>query len=66
VQTRIDLTGLPLGKRLRLLRQAKGLTLFDVAKQLGVYDSRISELERGQREDPGLAAQYEELLASVE
>jgi len=44
-----------LGTRLRALRDAKGLRLEDVRDQTGASIGELSELERGQVEDPRLA-----------
>lgn len=48
-----------LGDRLRRLRQARGLTLTDVAARAGVSPQYLSEIERG-RKDPS-----SEMLAAV-
>jgi transcriptional regulator with XRE-family HTH domain len=39
-----------LGQRIRLLREQKGITLNEFAKELGVSPGYLSELERGKKE----------------
>lgn len=44
------------------LRQAKGMTLTDVARELHTWPSRISDIERQRRSLPELTARYEQWL----
>jgi transcriptional regulator with XRE-family HTH domain len=37
------------GSKLRAIREAKGLTLTDVAKQAGIAPAHLSRVERGRR-----------------
>lgn len=50
---------------LRPARHAKNLTLTTVATALGVWHSRLSDLERGQRCDDDLAQRYREWLTAA-
>jgi transcriptional regulator with XRE-family HTH domain len=40
---------IPLGLRLAVLRRRKRLTIGAAAKQIGIHEHRISEMERGRR-----------------
>ena len=39
-----------LGRRIRILRKAKGWRQIDLAEQSGIHEVHISDLERGARE----------------
>jgi transposase len=50
---------------LRPARHAKNLTLTTAATALGVWPSRVSDLERGQRRDDDFAQRYREWLTAA-
>ena len=50
---------------LRPARHAKNLTLTTAATALGVWPSRLSDLERGQRRDDDFAQRYREWLTAA-
>lgn len=56
--------GVPLGADLRTARHASGITLATTAEALGVWPSRLSELERGLVHDADLAQRYDLWLRS--
>ena len=50
---------------LRPARHAKNLTLTIAATALGVWPSRLSDLERGQRRDDDFAQRYRDWLTAA-
>lgn len=59
----LNLDELPPGRRLRILRAARGLTLWELGLRSGLRDARICELELGRR--AGSAAEWERLRAAL-
>ena len=58
----VDLTDVPVGMRLRVLRTVKRLSLWEVAKGTGIQMGRLSELERGLVTDESQIHTVEEYL----
>jgi transcriptional regulator with XRE-family HTH domain len=52
------------GRRLRVLRVAAGLKVWELAARAGVPQGRISELENDRR--PGTPTEWERLRAALE
>jgi transcriptional regulator with XRE-family HTH domain len=55
----LDLSCMTPGRRLRVLRVAAGLKLWELAARTGVPQGRLSELENDRR--PGTPAEWERL-----
>ncbi len=51
--------------QLRCLRESKGLSQSQAARALGVYPSRINDIEHQRRPLPGLKNQYENWLKTA-
>jgi transcriptional regulator with XRE-family HTH domain len=57
----LDLEGMTAGRRLRVLRVAAGLKVWELATRSGVHQGRISELENDRR--AGTADEWARLQA---
>jgi transcriptional regulator with XRE-family HTH domain len=60
----LDLDRMTPGRRLRVLRVAAGLKVWQLAARAGVPQGRISELENDRR--PGTPAEWERLRTALE